>query len=184
MRRATGLAVVLWALAALVLAIWGQAATDHTLDPPIRTSALAGLAVVSASSEAGLAAGIERGNRVLAVDGTPIQDWYRSRGWQQMQSDTPLLYRIEGRGGRIFEVELRPVARRSFYQQFLVPVFAAVSVVGLAFLLMGVLVWRLKPDRCRSWARLRCTCSPCFRRNRRGWRDSAVCASCPMPSPR
>jgi signal transduction histidine kinase len=151
MRRTTGLAVVLWAVAALGLAIWGQVATDHTLDPPIRTSALAGLAVVSASSEAGVAAGVERGNRVLAVDGTPIQDWYRARGWQHMEADTPLRYRIEGRGGRVFEVELRPVARRSFYQQFLVPVFAAVSVVGLAFLLMGMLVWRLKPDREESW---------------------------------
>ncbi len=152
LRRTTGLAVVLWAVAALVLAVWGQVATDHTLDPPIRTSALAGLAVVSATSEAGEAAGIERGNRVLAIDGVAIRDWYRSRGWQRMSADTPLRYRIEGRGGRIFEVELRPVARRSFYQQFLVPAFAAVSVVGLAFLLMGTLVWRLKPDRAESWA--------------------------------
>ncbi|MEN8161885.1 MAG: hypothetical protein ABFS41_17580, partial [Myxococcota bacterium] len=138
LRRSSGAAIVVWALAALVLAIWGQIATDHTLEPPIRTSALAGLAVVSATSEAGAAAGIERGNRVLAVDGVPIRDWYRSRGWQHMEADAPLRYRIEGRGGRIFEAELRPVERRSFYQQFLVPVFAAVSFVGLAFLLMGM----------------------------------------------
>jgi signal transduction histidine kinase len=152
LRRITALAVVLWAVAALVLAIWGQVASPRALEPPIRTSHLGGLVLVSAVSEPGLAAGVERGNRVLSIDGVPIRDWYRARGWQQMRPDTPLHYRIEGGGGRILEVALSPVPRRSFYQQFLVPTFAAVSLVGLAFLLMGMLVWRLKPDRAESWA--------------------------------
>ena len=151
LRRVTALAVVLWAFAALLLAIWGQVASPHTLEPPIRTSTLGGLALVSAVSDEGLAAGVERGNRVLSVDGVPIRDWYRERGWQRMRAERELRYRIEGRGGRVLELTLRPVARRSFYQQFLVPTFAAVSLVGLAFLFMGVLVWRLKPDRAESW---------------------------------
>ena len=93
--------------------------------------------LVSAVTEEGRAAGVERGNRVLAVDGVPIRDWYRSRGWRQMRAGADLHYRIEGRGGRILEVALRPVPRRHFYEYFLVPTFAAVSLVGLAFLLMA-----------------------------------------------
>jgi signal transduction histidine kinase len=152
LRRATAAAILLWALAALFLAIWGQVRTRHALEPPIRTSQLGGLVLVSAVTEEGTAAGVERGNRVLAVDGVPIHEWYRERGWQQMQAGVPLHYRIEGRGGSVRELALLPVPRRSFYEQFLVPTFAAVSLVGLVFLLVGVLVWRLKPDRAESWA--------------------------------
>ena len=67
----------------------------HALEPPIRTSQLGGLVLVSAVSEPGLAAGVERGNRVLSIDGVPIRDWYRARGWQQMSQDAVLRYRIE-----------------------------------------------------------------------------------------
>ena len=149
---------MLWALAALFLAIWGQVVTPHKLETPIRTSHLGGLVLVSAVTPEGAAAGIERGNRVLAVDGLPIRDWYRARGWQTMSLDKPLLYRIEGRGGVVREVSLSPVKRRVFYEQFLVPTFAAVSLVGLAFLFVGALVWRLKPDRAESWAFLLFSC--------------------------
>jgi signal transduction histidine kinase len=158
LRRGSAAAAMLWALSALFLALWGQLAARHAFEPPIRTSHLGGRVLVSAVTEQGVAAGIERGNRVLAVDGIPIHEWYRARGWQRMQADVPLLYRIEGRGGAVREVSLKPVARRSFYEQFLVPTFAAVSLVGLAFLFVGALVWRLKPDRAESWAFLLFSC--------------------------
>jgi two-component system, NtrC family, sensor kinase len=152
LRRGTAAVAVLWALSALFLAIWGQVAARHAFETPIRTSYLGGFVLVSAVTPEGDAAGVERGQRVLSVDGVPIREWYRSRGWQRLSADVPLRYRIEGRGGVVREVSLLPVARRSFYQQFLVPTFGAVSLVGLAFLFVGVLVWRLKPDRAESWA--------------------------------
>jgi signal transduction histidine kinase len=158
LRRGTALAAVLWALSALFLAIWGQVAVPHALEPPIRTSHLGGLVLVSSVTEEGVRAGIERGQRVLAVDGTPIRDWYRTRGWQRLAEDVPLVYRIEGPRGVVREVSLRPVERRSFYEQLLVPTFAAVSLVGLTFLFVGTLVWRLKPDRAESWAFLLFSC--------------------------
>jgi signal transduction histidine kinase len=158
LRRGTALAALLWALSALFLAVWGQVGSPHSLETPIRTSHLGGLVLVSAVTPEGASAGVERGNRVLAVDGQPIRDWYRERGWQRMRADTPLRYRIEGRGGVVRELSLLPAARRTFYEQFLVPTFAAVSLVGLAFLLMGGLVWRLKPDRAESWAFLLFSC--------------------------
>jgi signal transduction histidine kinase len=152
LRRGTALLAVLWAVSTLALAIYGQVAVPHALDAPIRTSHLGGLVLVSSVTAEGAAAGVERGQRVLAVDDVPIRDWYRKRGWQDLREDVPLRYRLEGRGGAVLEVALRPVARRSFYEQFLVPTFGAVSLVGLAFLFVGVLVWRLKPDRAESWA--------------------------------
>jgi len=159
LRRGTALAAVLWALSALVLAIWGQAMAPHALETPIRTSHLGSLVIVSSVTDEGAAAGVERGNRVLAVDGQPIRDWYRARGWQKLSLHTPLVYTIEGRGGVVRDVALLPIERGRFYEQFLVPTFAALSLVGLTFLFVGALVWRLKPDRAESWAFLLFSCS-------------------------
>jgi hypothetical protein len=120
--------------------------TDGTTVHVLKTNvATGGLVLVSAVTPEGASAGVERGNRVLAVDGQPIRDWYRERGWQRLRADTPLRYRIEGRSGAVREIALLPTVRRTFYEQFLVPTFAAVSLVGLAFLFVGALVWRLSP---------------------------------------
>ena len=72
LRRGTALAAMLWALSALFLAVWGQVGTPHALETPIRTSHLGGLVLVSAVTAEGVAAGVERGNRVLAVDDSPL----------------------------------------------------------------------------------------------------------------
>lgn len=152
LRRGTALAAVLWAVSALVLAIWGQVFAPRVVDPPLITSALGGRAVVTSASAEALAAGVEPGARVLEVDGRPVHQWYQERGWETVRLGTPIHYRIRSADGDVFDVELRPRARAGAYQRFMIPMFAALALVGASYLLVGLLVWRLRPDRAESWA--------------------------------
>ena len=96
--------------------------------PPIQTSGTGGVVLVSwvADSE-GVAAGVERGDRVLAVDGAPIREWFRARGWEGCAATCRCVYRVEKPAARGARWRSCRCARRSFYEQFLVPTFAAVS---------------------------------------------------------
>ena len=152
MRRATALVAVLWAVSALALAIYGQFAAPRRVDPPLQTTAIGGLAVISTRSSEAKEAGVRLGDRLLAVDGRPVQEWYRSRGWEQLLPGVPNRYRIEGSDGSVRELLFAPRPRSSAYMSFLVPIFGALSLVGAAYLLVGLFVWKLKPDRAESWA--------------------------------
>ena len=151
-RRATAVAGVAWALLALSLGVYGQwASARSTVEPPLRTTSFGGFSVVSVSAEAA-AAGVERGQRVLEVDGLPIPRWYRERGWERVARGEPVAYRIVTADGGLLEVELLPRPRTDGSAWLLVPLFAALVLVGACFLIVGLFVWRLRPDRAESWA--------------------------------
>ncbi|HUG37520.1 MAG TPA: hypothetical protein VML54_11250, partial [Candidatus Limnocylindrales bacterium] len=152
LRRSTALIAVLWALSALVLAVYGQFAVPRYVDPPLQTTAIGGLAVINTRSAEAREAGIRLGDRLLSVDERPIQEWYRGRGWEELVAGAPNRYRIQGSGGEIREVDLTPRPRSSPYQSFFLPIFAALALVGTAYLTLGVLVFRLRPERAESWA--------------------------------
>jgi len=151
-QRATGLLAVAWAVAAFVLVIYGQVSAPPRAEAPIYTSSLGGLVVVNSAAPEAAAAGIERGQRVIAVDGVPVQRWYRERGWERIHEGKPVRYRLEQAGGRIAEVDLLPRKSGGAYQRLLVPVFAALVVAGASYLLVGVFVWRLRSGRTEAWA--------------------------------
>ena len=150
-QRATGMAAVLWAIASLALEVYGQVSGPSRAEPPILTSSLGGLVIVSSLGAEAEALGVERGQRVLAVDGVRVQTWYRERGWERIVSGRPMRYRLEQSGGRIAEVTLLPRPASSAYQRFLVPVFAALMAAGAIYLLVGALVWRLRSGRTEAW---------------------------------
>jgi signal transduction histidine kinase len=151
-RRGTALLAVLWAVASLGLGMLGQVSSRASVSPPLQTTALGDLAVVSSLSDAAERAGVQVGDRVLAVDGEPIRAWYRSRGWERMQEGRPVTYRLETAERGVVEVSVLPDARGTPMERFLVPIFVAVSGVGLVFLATGLFVWRLRPGRAESWA--------------------------------
>ncbi len=159
LRNTTSIAATLWALTALGLAIWGQVSSPRTIEPPIHTTAVGGIAVVGSMSPEAQAAGVEFGDRVLEVDGQPIQEWYRGRGWEQIEAGKAVQYRIEGDGGRPYDVALIPRERASLYEWVQVPIFAALCLAGLIYLAVGVFVWRLRPDRAEAWAFLLFSCA-------------------------
>ena len=151
-RRATALLSVLWAASALVLAIHGQLSSTRSVTSPIQTSALGGVALVSWCSDGATQAGVKEGDRVLEVDGIPVRQWYRDRGWAELRVDVPVRYLIETPAGEQFSAELYSEIRSESYDRFLLPIMAALIVVGAAYLLLGLFVWKLKPDRAESWA--------------------------------
>jgi signal transduction histidine kinase len=152
-RRSTALLAVLWASSALVLAIHGQITSRSTVSPPIQTSALGGVALINWCNEAAIQSGVEVGDRVLEVNGVPVRQWYRDRGWEALRVDVPIRYQIETAEGKRFTVELYAAGQQgSAYDLFLLPIMIALIVVGSAYLFLGVFVWRLKPDRAESWA--------------------------------
>jgi len=151
-RRGTALAAIAWALCSLGLAIYGQLRTGRNVEPPLHTSLLGTVAIVTEVSPAAARAGVSPGDRVHDVDGLPVQEWYRERGWSAIRAGQAIRYSIETTQGEWLDLELLPSGKRSLYQRFLVPVFAALSVVGLTFMLVGAFVWRMKPGRAESWA--------------------------------
>jgi signal transduction histidine kinase/ABC-type multidrug transport system fused ATPase/permease subunit len=150
--RATGLFAVAWAVAALVLVIQGQITAPERVEPPIYTSSLGGLVVVSTADPEAAALGVERGQRVLAVDGVPVQQWYRERGWERIREGQPVRYRLEQAGGRIAEVDLPAKKAGGAYERLLVPVFAALVLAGVIYLAVGAFVWRMRSGLTESWA--------------------------------
>ncbi len=157
-RRGTSALAVVWAVAALALAIWGQLASPRTVELPLHTSGLAGVVVVNEASEEALRAGVTPGDRVLEVDGIAVQQWYRERGWDQVVSGRAVRYRIET-DEQVIDVALQPRERRSAYQWLTIPIFAALAVAGSAYLLLGLFVWRARPDHAESWAFLLFSCA-------------------------
>jgi signal transduction histidine kinase len=151
-RRVTALLAVLWALSALVLAIHGQWTSRRTVTPPIETTALSGVALVTWRSDEAAREGVKEGDRVLEVDGIPVRQWYRDRGWDRLRIEVPVRYLIETPGGERFSVELYAETRSDSYDRFLLPIMAALIVVGAAYLILGLFVWKLKPDLAESWA--------------------------------
>ena len=151
-QRATGLAAVAWALLSLALVVYGQVTLPARVEAPIFTSSLGGLVIVSSVDAEVEARGVTRGQRVLAVDGVPVQQWYRERGWERIEAGKPVVYLIEQRGGRTVDVALMPKRMSGGYARLLVPIFAALVAAGLSYLVVGAFVWRLRSGRTEAWS--------------------------------
>lgn len=152
LRRWTALAAVVWAALALLLAVGGQLNARTPLYPPLQTSGTGGIVIVYWLHETAEAAGVEIGERVLAVDGTPVNTWFRQRGWENLEASVPVSYSLVKADGTPHAVALEPVPREETDARMFVPLFGATLVVGIAYLGIGLLVWRLRPNRNESWA--------------------------------
>ena len=85
-------------------------------------------------------------------DTVPVRHWYRDRGWDELRVEVPIQYLIETSAGEQFSVELYAETQSESYDRFLLPIMAALIVVGAAYLILGLFVWKLRPDRAESWA--------------------------------
>ncbi len=158
LREVTARLAMAWALAALLLAVWGHLTAVRQVEPPIHTAGIGGVVVVNDLSEQARAEGIREGDRVLAVDGVPIQEWYRQRGWDAVRPEMPITYQIETSAG-VRDVTLAGARRASAMQSLAVPIFLALALAGLIYLGLGVFVWRQRRERAEAWAFLLFSCS-------------------------
>jgi signal transduction histidine kinase len=152
LRRWTAAAAVLWAVLALLLSVAGQVWVRAEYMPPLQTSGTGGVVVVSWIAPPARGSGVDLGDRVLSVDGVPINDWFRGRGWERLSPGAPARWEVEKTGGARRTVELLPIPRAASMQSLTLPILLASIAVGVAYLALGALVWRLQPDRDESWA--------------------------------
>ena len=135
-----------------MLAVLGQVLARADYMPPLQTSGTGGVVVVSWIADSVRGSGVDVGDRVLAVDGVPVNDWFRQRGWEALRPGVQALWEVEKSDGARRTVPLLPVSREVAGQHLMLPILVASFAVGFAYLALGGLVWRLKPDKDESWA--------------------------------
>ena len=149
-QRVTLLAAFGWALLALLLFL--RATLFHEgWTTPLHTSNTPGRIGVTWVSPEGEAAGVHPGDGLISIDGVPYLQWGRDGHWRELRPGHPNLYRFELRDGTTLDVALMP-APVSAQPLPLAPIYLASIAVGSAFLVMGILVWMLRPGRDESWA--------------------------------
>ena len=155
-RRATALLAVVWALLALV------AAAAWRLDPPrlVPPLLVGGLAThpwrVSAVSPEAREAGVRPGDRLLAIDGEPVE--LAAGDTDRFRPARANRYRIRHAGGGETELALRPVSPASLFPSSLTVLVTALPLIGLVYLGVGLLVWRARPARAETWTLLLFCC--------------------------
>src|SRR5262245_21720518 len=107
-RRVTALLAIVWALCALIIGVRGQVAFQRSPSPPFSFSAVAGRAVVHGVTPAAREAGIDSGDRLLAIDGAPVAQWIRDGRWR-LRVGEPNTYRVARSSGTSLEVALPPI---------------------------------------------------------------------------
>jgi len=152
-RRATALLAVLWAVAGLFLGVRGNLAEAQRPRVPFISSGIAGRQVVNAVSPQATAAGIERGDRFAAIDGERTATWLRGTR-RELAVGVANRYRLEKPSGEFLEVDLEPLPPGSAGFEFESVLAVVIPGLGLIYLLVAGLVWRLRPDRADSWALL------------------------------
>jgi signal transduction histidine kinase len=159
-RGATAALAVAWALLAFVLAL-DPLLPGRSEQPamPFYFSGLAGEMTVQAVSPEAEAAGVRPGDRVVRIDGMPTHYWLESsaRGLELGRANA---YSLARPSGDTLEVSLAPLPGKPFLELGWHAVFfAALLVVALVYFAIGIVVWRLRPDRAESWALLLFCCA-------------------------
>jgi signal transduction histidine kinase len=148
-RRATAMLALAWAVLSLGFSLGAQLVGRKAPHPPVSYSVVAGLATVQWVSEEARAAGVQPGDRLVSVDGHPIVRWSRHSRLEAGRSNQ---YVFELADGRLRVARLHPVPVEQSPRLFELPLAFALLVAGSIYLGVGVIVWRLKPDRAESWA--------------------------------
>lgn len=106
-----------------------------------------GIGVVGSLREPGRMAGIEIGDYILKINGKSYKNYREFRNARHTEPGEKNIYLVE-RGGKQFEVEIinTPSGIGRVLKSSGLP-----YVVGLCYILMGVLVFLMKPHRRTSW---------------------------------
>jgi two-component system NtrC family sensor kinase len=150
-RRATALVALVWALLAFGFSTAERLGGGLPVSPPLL---IGGLAThpwrISNLTDEARTAGVVQGDRLLAIDGLPVEHAMAEPG--RFRLDATNRYRIRRPDGSEFEVALHPVLQEQVIPRTLAITLKVLPVIGLIYLLVGVGVWRTRPDRADTWA--------------------------------
>ena len=153
-RHITAWLALAWAVISMGFSVRSQF-DRREIASPVAYSLLAGIATVQWVSEEARAAGIEPGDRAITVNGDATQ----RAGITAIRSGERSHWIVQKADGRTVEARLLPIPGDQAPQLVDVPLYLALFVAGAIYLGVGLVVWRLKPERSESWALLLFCCA-------------------------
>jgi len=150
-RQMTGGLAALWALLAIGLSIFALIAPAPGPHLPVRTSLIAGVAVVHAVSERAAEAGIEEGDQLLSVDGRPAIEAIWAPALEQ---GVLAEYRFQKPDGRTLSVSLEPVLAEHVEKPSDVLLHLGLLLVSSLYLVIAMAVWWSRQATREAWALL------------------------------
>ena len=151
LRRVTGVAAACWALLAIGLSLVALAKPREGLTLPVHCSLAGSTAIVEWSTPEALAAGIQRGDRVVSVDGVAMHEVLRD-GVGFLVRGEPNVYAVEKSDGRIVRASLVPAPGSFDRRPGQTLLHLALLGVAILYLGTGSVVWWSRPDRAEAWA--------------------------------
>ncbi len=139
---------------ALVFSLKALVAPPPEFVPPIQATYIGGASIIDGVVREAQDAGVELGERLVAVDGLPVLRAMRRPNDAWLRPGVPNSYTIERRSGERYTVSLAPAASESFDGRRAALLHVGLLLVAGAYLAIGMGVWWLKPDRAASWALL------------------------------
>ena len=131
LRRVTSAIAVAWVLFSFLAGLGAKLHNRGEPSPPFTWVGFGGVVLVAYAPEASAASGVRIGDRLLAIDGTAIDEWTRFRARPPLRTDQTNRYHLEHRDGMRYSVELSPVAQRSERR--------AAALIGAATTLLGAI---------------------------------------------
>jgi signal transduction histidine kinase len=149
-RRVTALLALAWALLAVGFAA-AERLVQSDVVPPLL---IGGLTTqpwrITAVSDEARAAGVAPGDRLLAIDGETVERALLDE--DRLRPGVPNRYRVRpAHRAEDLELALLPVAPADLVPTSLSVMRLVLPAIGLVYLLVGVGVWRMRPDRGETW---------------------------------
>ena len=150
-RQLTGSFAALWALLAIVLSVSALITPHSGPQLPVRTSVIAGVAVVHAMSTSAAEAGIEVGDQLVSVDGVPaIQVLWT----MELKDGVASAYEFKKPDGSGLSARLEPVIAVDVDKPSDVLIHLALLLVSSLYLVIALAVWWTRQASAESWALL------------------------------
>jgi signal transduction histidine kinase len=150
-RQISGTFAAFWALLAIVLSVSALISPRSGPQLPVRTSIIAGVAVVHSVSASAAAAGIKEGDQLLSVDGVPaIQVLWK----MDLTDGAAREYQFRKTDGTNLSVSLEPVLASEVDKTSDVLIHLALLLVSSLYLVIALVVWWSRSASAESWALL------------------------------
>ncbi|HEY8120806.1 MAG TPA: ATP-binding protein [Myxococcota bacterium] len=149
-RRWTAFLAIAWALASFVVGLQSKLDSRTRACVPFSYSSAAGVHVVNETDAATRAAGIKPRDRLISIAGRPVSEWMR-RGMPELEVGQVLEVVVLQRDGRQLTARVRALSAADAQFPLSQLAMVLIPLVGLVYLVIGLGVWLLKPDRRESW---------------------------------
>ena len=152
-RRWTAFLAIAWALASFVVGL--QAKLDSREQPflPFSFSSAAGVHRVNEVCREAAALGIEPRDRLISIAGKPVTEWIR-QGMGSVRVGDEVAVELRKRDGRTLTASVHAIPRVEAEFPLAKLATVLIPLVGIVYLVIGLGVWLLKPDRRESWVLL------------------------------